>query len=72
MLLLKADGLSDDPGWMYELKLDGYRGIAFKRDGKVQLRSRNDKDFAIRSRDGQRCDLQVARDDATGRLQLLR
>jgi bifunctional non-homologous end joining protein LigD len=48
MLLLKADRLPDDPGWTYELKLDGYRAIAFKRDGKVQLRSRIDKDFATR------------------------
>jgi bifunctional non-homologous end joining protein LigD len=48
MLLLKTDRLPDDPGWSYELKLDGYRAIAFKRDGKVQLRSRNDKDFASR------------------------
>ena len=38
MLLLKADLLPHDPGWTYELKLDGYRAIAFKRDGKVQLR----------------------------------
>ena len=48
MLLIKADRLPDDPGWTYELKLDGYRAIAFKRDGKVQLHSRNDKDFATR------------------------
>ena len=27
------------------LKLDGFRAIAFKSDGKVHLRSRNDKDF---------------------------
>jgi hypothetical protein len=48
MLLLKADRLPDDPGWTYELKLDGYRAVAFKTAGKVQLRSRNDKDFAVR------------------------
>ena len=48
MLLLKTDRLPDVPGWMYELKLDGYRAIAFKRDGTVQLRSRNDKDFTSR------------------------
>jgi bifunctional non-homologous end joining protein LigD len=28
-----------------ELKLDGYRAVAFKSGGKVHLRSRNDKDF---------------------------
>lgn len=30
---------------MYELKLDGYRSIAFRSDGRVQLRSRNNNDF---------------------------
>jgi ATP-dependent DNA ligase len=33
---------------LYEPKLDGYRAIAFKTGRKVQLRSRNDNDFAIR------------------------
>jgi bifunctional non-homologous end joining protein LigD len=33
---------------MYELKLDGYRAIAFKRNGTVHLRSRNDNDFGAR------------------------
>jgi len=31
-----------DPGWIYERKLDGIRGLAFKADQRVQLRSRND------------------------------
>jgi len=48
MLLLKTERLPDDAAWTYELKLDGYRAIAFKRDRNVQLRSRNDKDFAAR------------------------
>ena len=48
MLLLKTDRLPQDAGWVYELKLDGYRAVAFKRDGKLYLRSRNDKDFAQR------------------------
>ena len=30
---------------------DGYRGIAFKHDGKVSLRSRNNKDFSGRYRE---------------------
>jgi bifunctional non-homologous end joining protein LigD len=30
---------------VYEIKLDGFRAIAFKTGGKVHLRSRNDKDF---------------------------
>ncbi len=32
--------------WQYELKLDGYRALALKADGKLQLRSRNDNDFS--------------------------
>src|SRR5919106_1711731 len=45
MLLLRTDSLPDSEQWLYELKLDGYRAIAFKRDGVVHLRSRNDNDF---------------------------
>src|SRR5215207_2183035 len=48
MLLLKTDRLPDDGKWLYELKLDGYRAIAFKKNGDVHLRSRNDKDFSLR------------------------
>jgi bifunctional non-homologous end joining protein LigD len=49
MLLLRADTLSDDPGqWVYQLKFDGYRAIAFKTGGRVHLRSRNDHDFTRR------------------------
>ena len=48
MLLLPTDALPEGDSWSYELKLDGYRAIAFKRDGTVHLRSRNDKDFAVR------------------------
>src|ERR1041385_2199730 len=49
MLLLRADELPDDGArWEYQLKLDGYRAIAFKTGGKVHLRSRNDHDFTRR------------------------
>ena len=49
MLLLRTDRLPDDPArWEYQLKLDGYRAIAFKTGGKVHLRSRNDNDFNVR------------------------
>ena len=52
MLLLRSDHLPDDSArWQYELKLDGYRGIAFKHAGKVFLRSRNNKDFSGRYRE---------------------
>jgi bifunctional non-homologous end joining protein LigD len=49
MLLLRTDALPDDPAfWAYELKLDGYRAIAFKTGGQIRLRSRNDNDFSNR------------------------
>jgi DNA ligase D-like protein (predicted ligase) len=49
MLLLRTDTLPDDPRrWTYQLKLDGYRAIAFKSKGTVYLRSRNDNDFNVR------------------------
>jgi ATP-dependent DNA ligase len=49
MLLLRAAALPRDGGqWEYQLKLDGYRAIAFKTGGEVHLRSRNDNDFAGR------------------------
>jgi ATP-dependent DNA ligase len=45
MLLLRTDKLPEGTNWAYELKLDGYRAIAFKSRGSVHLRSRNNKDF---------------------------
>jgi DNA ligase D-like protein (predicted ligase) len=48
MLLLRTDSLPDSEQWLYELKLDGYRAIAFKSGGVVHLRSRNDNDFSAR------------------------
>ena len=48
MLLLRTDSLPSGNQWLYELKLDGYRAIAFRRDGRPHLRSRNDNDFSAR------------------------
>jgi DNA ligase D-like protein (predicted ligase) len=49
MLLLRTEQLPDDlTRWSYQLKLDGYRAIAFKSGGSVRLRSRNDNDFTHR------------------------
>lgn len=45
MLLLSPSTLPQGAQWTYELKLDGYRAIAFKSEGKVHLRSRNDNSF---------------------------
>jgi DNA ligase D-like protein (predicted ligase) len=49
MLLLRTEMLPDDAQrWEYQLKFDGYRAIAFKTDGILHLRSRNDNDFMTR------------------------
>jgi ATP-dependent DNA ligase len=48
MLLLRTNRLREGASWEYEVKLDGYRAIAFKSAGRIHLRSRNDKDFGGR------------------------
>ena len=45
MLLVRTEKLPEGNDWLYELKFDGYRSIAFKTGGKIYLRSRNNKDF---------------------------
>ncbi|AXY72868.1 DNA ligase D [Paraflavitalea soli] len=35
----------DQPGWLYEIKWDGYRALALCNKGKVELLSRNQKSF---------------------------
>lgn len=35
----------DEPGWLYEVKWDGYRAVAYCNKNKVNLMSRNDKSF---------------------------
>src|SRR5262245_44719296 len=41
MLLVRTERLPEGNDWLYELKFDGYRSIAFKTGGKIYLRSRN-------------------------------
>jgi bifunctional non-homologous end joining protein LigD len=38
----------DDPDWLFEIKWDGYRAIAFIDDGKVRLVSRNQNELTGR------------------------
>ena len=36
----------DDPNWIYELKMDGFRALAIIEHGRAQLLSRNGHPFA--------------------------
>ena len=45
MLATSVDDPFDDPEWLFEIKWDGYRAVAFIADGKVRLVSRNQNDL---------------------------
>jgi len=45
MLATSIDDPFDDPEWLFEIKWDGYRAIAFIAKGKVRLVSRNQNDL---------------------------
>src|SRR5579864_284937 len=38
----------DDPDWLFEIKWDGYRAVAFIENGKVRLVSRNQNELTAR------------------------
>ncbi len=45
MLATLVDKPFDEPGWLYEVKWDGYRAVIYLHDGEVEMRSRNNKSF---------------------------
>lgn len=48
MLLFRTEKFPERAERLYEIKLDGFRALAIKTGGKVQLRSRNDNDLTLR------------------------
>jgi bifunctional non-homologous end joining protein LigD len=45
MLATLVDEPFHEPGWLYEIKWDGYRAISYLNKGTVDIRSRNNKSF---------------------------
>ena len=45
MLATPVEKPFDDPEWLFEIKWDGYRAVAFIEDGKSRLISRNQNDL---------------------------
>ena len=48
MLATLADDLPHGDDWLFEPKWDGYRALAYVREGEVELRSRRDNDLTER------------------------
>jgi bifunctional non-homologous end joining protein LigD len=48
MLATLVDKPFDEEGWVYEIKWDGYRAVAYLNKGKVHITSRNNKSFTER------------------------
>jgi bifunctional non-homologous end joining protein LigD len=46
MLATLVEEPFDNPQWLYEVKWDGYRAVAFVNDGKARLVSRNQNDLS--------------------------
>jgi ATP-dependent DNA ligase len=38
---IRRPGPFDDPGWLFDLKYDGFRGICYLEQGRCRLISRN-------------------------------
>ena len=51
MLATAIDGPFDSADWLFEIKWDGYRAIAFIADGRVRLVSRNQNDLTAQYSD---------------------
>ncbi|WP_423145997.1 DNA ligase D [Rubrolithibacter danxiaensis] len=45
MLATLVDKAFDEEGWIYEIKWDGYRAMAYIKNGTVELKSRNNNSF---------------------------
>jgi bifunctional non-homologous end joining protein LigD len=45
MLATPTDQAFDNPDWLFEIKWDGYRAVAFIEDGRVRLTSRTQNDL---------------------------
>jgi len=48
MLLLPSKVIPRGEQWLYELKFDGFRGLALKDGDRVRLLSRNQRDLGER------------------------
>jgi bifunctional non-homologous end joining protein LigD len=45
MLATLVDEAFHEPGWIYEIKWDGYRALSYINKGEADIRSRNNKSF---------------------------
>jgi bifunctional non-homologous end joining protein LigD len=63
MLATLTDELPQSGDWLYEVKFDGYRAIAYVRGGSCELRSRTGNDLTDRFRDVATAIDRAARDD---------
>ncbi len=48
MLATLSGDVPSGPGWLFEVKWDGYRTLAYVRDGEVELKSRKGNDLSGR------------------------